>query len=299
MVHVICPQEDIKTLNKNLEDSALRKYHYHCLEDVLNLFSGVDNKEQYCHGLFARLCQSQKNPIGQYGAADIFIYFYKKIISKTLIVSSIVVSLCVVFLLIFIQSEVIQFNKDIAVNNKYTRKIEINYKNQFSKIQSALNKTTAIQSALLFNKKLDESKHFFPENAMRYISNVIKKTNLNDIKITAIEWSKGKENSFVNVKKKKKKNKKINYSPIGGYIQKINIKGYLGSADDTVDVLAEKVRKFKKTLESDKKIISLKLIRIPLDDRPDKSIKKISGTEVGAANGMTLNQFEIELKVGL
>lgn len=292
MVHIICPEKSIDDLSRQLEDTALRKYHYHRLEDVAKLISGVDEKEEYCHGLFSRLCQVEFSLKGQYGPNEIFRYFYKKIISKVLLGGSAAILLLSIFTMLYIQSEVIQLNKDIDVNKKYAANVELNYKKKFLPIQEELNKTTAIQSTLSFYEQLKKSKQISPESLFNYIDNLLKRTTLDDIDITAIKWSKNKEGI-----KGKTKAQYIDYSPLGEYIQNINIKGYLGSPSDSIESLAAKVNKLKSILKQDKRVLAVKLIRLPLDARSNKVIKNISGVDTNNENKSAINQFEIELKL--
>ncbi len=293
MVHVICSKNEVNTLKAILKDSRSRKYHYHNLEDIIKKFEGVPKRADYCHAVFAKLCSMQLWNKGQYGNNEIFKYWYKNIVSSVINVSSITIVVISCLLVIYYQAEAKQIKEEIAISRLYTKNIEDNYKKSFSDTEKDSERSASIQSMILFYQQLEKSRQVSPEIALTLVSSILKNYGVSDIEITGIKWLKVDADSLQ--KTTEKNASLINYHNTIKYYHRLNIRGYLGSVNDSVESIVKKTKTLKTALESNPYISKIDFKKSPIDIRPDKNFIYMSGKNDGLAGKW--NTFEIELLV--
>ena len=296
MVHIICPARQIDLLQTQLEDTALRQYHYYALEDIIKLCDAGDTNEAYCHGVFAKLCKQQKFSKGQYGPRHLFRFYYRKLFSKYIISASVALFLIACFIALYVLSEIKLLDNNIAVNNQQADFIEASYQKQLAPIQDRLDKAIGVKSSVEFSHRLEKSRKVSPQSALYIVSDIMKRLHIKDMQITTVKWAKKQAGHIANKAGVKPVDFKYTMPTDYHYIK---LQGYIGTDASSAEELAEKIRKIKTLFKSDRRIVDVSYVRLPLDTRPQTEIDRVSGMDLSSTNkAMTKNQFEIEILLG-
>jgi len=301
-VHVICREADVAEIKSHCEDSALRSFHYHKIQDVIKTL-GCDtpsnNKAKitdYSNGLYAYVCSNQILPIGHYGNKKLFSDFYQQILSKSFYVASILTLLTTLILSFYYIAQSSTFDNETLTLKTQARGVISQYEKKLAKLQHKLSQTQMMQSSVLLTEKIRKARRISPQNFMTDISRGLTRSGMHDTEITNIIWQKYQNNTLpesnVNIH-----NLKIDYASSNSINQHAIIGGYIRVSNSSLKDSVAKVNAIADAFKNHRLIRDVKINRMPVDVRSKSSIENESGARQQNERGQDRRkgQFEIEL----
>jgi len=294
-VHVICRHSDIDKIKQICQDSSLRSFTYHSLEDLQQEVGCSDITREYSNGLYSYICKKQIIPKGHYGPARLFKYYYQYLTSKALYASSFML---VIASIIFMLSSIIDvqiMQQEIHVINKQTTAMENTYERELQKLEPELEKTEMMKSSVLLSDKIIKSRLITPQNFMVDISRVFTLSGMNDTEITGIDWRSTQEEKITEASNQK--DQKINYGSSTEIMQTAVIRGYIRISDTNLKASVKKITSIIDAFKNHKMVKQVIISKMPLDMRSKNSLENEGGTRVeeSSVRDAEKGRFELHL----
>ena len=269
-VHVICDRNETESIKAFCEDTPLKKFNYHAIDEVKKSCDCVDVSGDLASGIFANQCKLKHNFSGHYGPNKLFRSFHQNILNNSILAINLTVFLlaCIVMLENVISAQVLK--AEATVLNQQKDKILSTYNQNYLKIENELNHAVAMQSSVLFYDRVDSLKNISPQYFMNKFSDYLQNSGVQTIIITDVSWSSRQGDLAVS------KNRKVSDELSLSSNEKINhfgkIKGYIGAEDDNFEFAVKKVAAFLSALNKHKEIEQLDIIKMPFDVRSQSDL---------------------------
>ena len=269
-IHVICDRNETENIKAFCEDTPLKIFHYHSLDEVKKSCDCVDVTGDLASGLFANQCKLKNDFSGHYGSNKSFQSFHQKILNNGFLAINLTVFLlaCTIMLKNVINAQVLK--AEAAVLSEQKNKILSTYNQNYLKIENELNHAVAMQSSVMFYDRVDSLKNISPQYFMNKFSDYLHNSGVQTITITDVAWSSRQGDTAVidnrNIKDELSlsSNEKIRHFA--------KIKGYIGTKDDNYDAAVKKVAIFLSALNKHKDIEKLDIIKMPFDIRSQSDL---------------------------
>jgi len=269
-IHVICSSRDIENIKTECEDTPLKVYHYHAINDIKDTIGCNEVPGDLASGLFSFLCKSKSIISGHYGPKELFRYFYRKLLNSSIHAINFTVIIISILIVInyFINSQVLE--AETVVLNQQKDRIKNKYNRDYKQNESELSQAVAIQSSVLFYDRVDALKNISPQNFMNKFSLFLQKSGVQNITITQVSWSSNQGN--VTKTKNIKSNAYLEFSSNKEIKHFAKIKGLIGSKADDFGNAVRKVNAILATLDRHQSIERLDIIKMPFDVRPESDL---------------------------
>jgi hypothetical protein len=273
-INIIIGEEVIDTVKTFCIDTPLRVYKYQTLESVQKKIGcggvAIDN----CGGIYSFICKKQKIPKGHYGPQSLFKYYYQKLASNALSLSSVFMLLVSVLVLFSFISEVQLMQQETELLEKQSLVMENRYNRELLDMEPVLEQTEAMKSSVLLHNKIVKTKRMSPQNFMTEMSRIFILSGMNDTEITEIEWRSTQASGFKQASTRIKK--KINYAAAIEIKQFAIIRGFIRVSQSSLKESIEKVKSITDALKGNKWVEGVEIGKMPLDVRSKSSIQNES-----------------------
>lgn len=294
-VHIICRHSDIDKIKKICQDSLLRSFTYHSLEELQQQAGCGDITREYSNGLYSYICKKQIIPQGHYGPSSMFRYYYQYLTSKLLYASSFILAIAsIIFMLSYIADARIM-EQEIQVINQHAAAVEKEYQRKLQKLETKLAETEAMKSSVLLSEKIIKSRLVSPQNFMVDISRVFTLSGMNDTEITEINW-RSTQAEKINETGSQSAGK-LNYGSAEEIRQIANIRGYIRVSDSGLKKSVKKITSIIDAFKSHGMIKQVIVSKMPLDMRSKNSLENEGGTDVDKSSARDADKGEFELRL--
>ena len=301
-IHIICRQQDIAEIKTYCENTTLRSFHYHPIDEILKQLECTIQLEnepfeiEYSNGIYSYICSEISIPIGHYGNRNIFTHFYRQIISKTLYATSIFSMLATLILAFYFTSESFLFDKETLTLKIQTQGVIKLYQKKLAKLQHKLSQTQVMKSSVLLVEEIKKNKHVSPQNFMTDISRVLTRSGMRDTEITGITWQHHQSEMLPGMIHNQNK-KHTDYADHAKINHHVILNGYIRVSNSSLKESVDKVNAIADACKHHQFIHHVKINRMPVDVRSKSSIENVSGVENSnnASQDKQKGQFEIEL----
>ena len=298
-IHVMCRKADIEEIKSRCIDTNLRVFHYHELKELEETLNCNIQSAEYTNGIYSYVCANQIIPVGDYGNKASFVKYYEQLSSKALYALSVILLLSATILSFSYVSESIVQDEEALTLHKQADVINNNYQKKLAAMEPRLKQAESMQSTVLLAESIKSNRAVSPLNFMTFISRVIARSGMHDMKITTLAW-KQNQSLTIPVKNSRKLIKEtIDYGKPASINQVAVISGYVSVSKYGLKQSVDKVNALAKRLEDHELILKTNIIRMPVDTRPESSINiEVQKTEkTNMTSDKQNGQFEIELLV--
>ncbi|MCW8909843.1 MAG: hypothetical protein OQK76_04390 [Gammaproteobacteria bacterium] len=296
-VHIICNRQDEQSIVDHCNDNALVIFHVHYVDEIEELTACDDIGEDYCNGVFSRLCKDDFITKSHYGPKNLFRFYYQQLTEKSLRALSMIILLASVISGISFVANTSSISDEIEILNKNSIAMEQAYKSQLQKLEPELKTSKPMMSSVLLYEKMLESKHISPQNFIVEVSKILSSIGMQDVTITKIDW-KRIQNANKKPVRRAGKNKEggIEYSQNSEIKHKVSLAGFIHGAGEDKKSASKKIDLINETFSQDDRFESVKIVKMALDMRSDKYIEDETGTaHTSISEDAKDGLFEIEM----
>ncbi len=294
-IHVICRDQDLDQIRHHCNDSVLRHFIYHPLNEFSLRMGCSGLISDYCSSIYSCLCARHKSPVGHYGPSSLFSDYYRHLTSLTLYAASVILLLASIIISLGLFSDAGALDTQTQTLSTQTVAIQRSYQNELAHMEPRLANARMMQSTVLLNDKIQDSNLVSPQSFMSDISRILVSAEIKHTRLNRISWQQNQSQNFPGDSARGKRSS-IDYASSQPLNHLATIGGQIITTDHSLKTAFAITRSIANTLEQHESIQKIRLIHMPVDTRPDASIEDEIETPASTRRPRDDRaRFEIEL----
>jgi len=292
-IHIVCKEKDFDEIRSKCEDTPIRQFQYHNVHDIEAELGcrGLDG--DYSNGLYSYLCAGIAVPRGHYGPLSLFSDFYRLLLSQSMRLAGLFMFFCSVFAMAYAFLDANDMDAKIAADIKMEKMINQQYKRDFIDIKTMLDKAQAIKSSVLFYDEVVAAKRVSPQGFMSSLGKIITVGKQSGLHITGVDWMQTQ--STLKEMSGRKYSHVIRHGSDKAVRHYSHIKGVVEDKNDGIRKEVGVINRLTGSLTSNKNVVELDIIKLPLDMSEKTSFKAVEGVEKKAV-GKDVFEFRLILE---
>ncbi len=255
-VHIICNNIDQTAIQSLCPDTSLYTFHYHNLEGTYHLVSGKFDAQINCTDIYTSICSTILLPVGHYGNADLFKYYYQRVLSKFIYGAGIFIFLFSMLYSLSLFSPYQSLSQQTHLLTQQSKQIDKLYNHTFKKIEPELATAKAMQSAVLFNHTINDYKSLSPLKFMSDISIILAESGAHNLSINHFSWQLYQHTKIVGQNNNSALSA-IDYAKPQAIIQQAIIEGFIDSPRSASSAMQDPINTFVRALNKHPLIIEV------------------------------------------
>ena len=295
-VHILAPEDQVISLEEKLISDDHLQHTIHAIssiEDASGL-SGLDGR--LSDGLFAWLCLTKFKTRGHYGEAKEFRQFYYSLAASALYAASIITLL---FGVLVTEANIGGAMKSTRLTELYARQeaeIKQIYDSKFKAFESILADAKIMNASVDLANQIKNGRKVSPLDFFIELSHILKDPEIGDVSIDNISWS---TEQLVTSKQKNEPEAVSTNLALDYPVQHVAmVKGRIPVSTDDYAASVERINTIVDVLKNNSRVKSVKILKMPVEVRPDKKISVDSGIK-SIKDGEAIKQgaFSLEIRM--